>query len=156
MNQLCDEYLVHLRRRHDHEWQANNLGRIEQGLKPLRELHGPDDAAAFGPLKLEAVRERMIESGRLCRPEINSRVQTIRRAFKWGVARERLPRDLAHALEAVEHLKKGDFGTREGREVRPVDRATVDATLPHLPRPVAALVELMWWTCRWRAVHVRR
>ena len=144
--QLCDDYVAHLRRRHDEKWIANNLGRVELALGPLRELFGPEEASKFSPKRLVAVRDRMIDSGKLCRREINSRVRSIRRAFGWAVADEKVPPSIAHGLDQVEALKEGDYGTREGREVRPVARDVVDATLPHLPKPVAALVELMWWT----------
>ena len=46
----------------------------------------------------------------------------------------------------MQRLRKNKPGMRAGRKVEPVDRATVDATLPLLSQPVAGLVELMWWT----------
>jgi hypothetical protein len=137
VQELCDGFLGHLHKRHDKQWLKNNLSRVEQALKPLRALFGAEEAAAFSPKRLTSVRDWMIESDKLCRSEINSRVRLIRRAFKWAVAEEKVPPSVAHGIEAVEHLKRGDFGTREGREVRPVDRSTVDATLPHLSKPVA-------------------
>ena len=148
--ELRDDYLAHLRRRHDQRWAANNLTRVELALEPLRDQYGGEPVAAFSPLRLQAVRQAMISGGRLCRREINDRVRVILvtgtgRAF-WAVAQERAPASLAHALAAVEPIRAGEYGTREGRRVGPVDERTVWATLPYLSRPAAALVELLWWT----------
>ena len=143
---LCDEYLAHLRERYDAGWQRNNLAKVDLSLRPVRELYGPESAAEFKPKKLQAVRFRMLETGKLCRSEVNDRVRTVRAAFTWAVAEELVPGDLGHALSAVKALGKGEYGAREGRTVGPVERTVVDATLPFLCRPVAALVELMWWT----------
>lgn len=139
-------YFDYLRTKHDARWLKNNLVRAELATHPLIELCGPNPARRFSPLDLQAVRRRMVDSGSLCRREINARVQTLKAVFRWAVANELVPPDLAHGLAAVDGLRKDDFGVREGREVRPVDRATVEATLPYLSKPVTALVELMWWS----------
>lgn len=52
-------------------------------LRPLRALYGSTIASEFGPLKLKAVRQHLIDQG-LCRKLINSRINRIRRFFKWG------------------------------------------------------------------------
>jgi hypothetical protein len=49
---------------------------------------------------------------------------------------------VADALATVEAVRKGRDGVRETAKVPPVDPATVEATLPYLPPPVAALVKL--------------
>src|SRR5262249_42529817 len=49
----------------------------------------------------------------------------------------------------VAPLQRGRCDAPEGPGVKPVDWADVDLTLPHLPRPVRAMVELMRLTnCR--------
>ena len=146
VEELFDQYLAHLREKHDAKWIGNNYDRIECSLRPVRELYGPEVGGSFSPKRLQAVRHRMIDGGRLSRKEINRRVLEIRRCFTWAVAEELVPGDLAHALAAVKGLAQGEYGVREGHEVRLVERDVVDATLPFLSRPVAALVELMWWT----------
>lgn len=55
-------------------------------------------------------------------------------------------RPTAQALRELKGLRAGEFGVREGRQVRPVDRATIEATLPHLSSQLAAVVELLWHT----------
>jgi len=53
------------------------------------------------------------------------------------------------ALETVPALQRGRCDARESDGVRPVDWKDVEATLPHLPRPVAAMVQIMRFSnCR--------
>jgi hypothetical protein len=60
---------------------TNELNDYRYSLKPLRELYGGTLAAEFSPLKLKAVRTRMVQSG-LCRGVVNRRVARVVRAFK--------------------------------------------------------------------------
>ena len=130
----------------DEEWCSNSYARVELALRPVRDLYGPLPAAQFGPKKLQAVRFAMLDRGKLSRREINERVCIIVAAFTWAASQELVPGDMMLRRLLAADLKRGHYGAREGRAVGPVDRWVVDATLPHLPRPVAALVELMWWT----------
>ena len=63
---------------------------IRLAIRPLRELYGSTPAAAFGPLKLKAVREQMIAQG-LARTTINQNIGRIRRMFRWGASEELVP-----------------------------------------------------------------
>ncbi len=162
---LDRDYRAHVEAKHDARWIANNMDRVRLALKAAVAMFGSEPLARFSPLKLQAVRQSMIDARweepdgeegaeeptprdlrRLSRGEINERIGTIRRAVRWAVAQEKVPPDVAHGLAAVEALREGEFGVREGRRVGPVDEATVWATLPYLSRPAAALVELLWWT----------
>jgi integrase len=52
-------------------------------------------------------------------------------------------------LRAVDGLRRGRTAAREAPPIRPVPVADVEATLPHLPRPVAAMVQVMRYSnCR--------
>jgi integrase len=110
--------------------------------RPLKQLYGDTAAAKFGPLSLEAVRDRIVASG-LCRSQVNRRVQRIRRVFQFGVARELIPATILHALEAVEGLRRGLTKAPESVPIRPVPDAFVDAIRPHVGRHVWGLVEIM-------------
>jgi hypothetical protein len=59
--------------RHDDGSHTSELAEYRYSLRLLRELYGHSPARAFGPLKLKAIRERMIEAG-WCRTLINQRV----------------------------------------------------------------------------------
>lgn len=116
---------------------------VEMGLalRPVRQLFGSILARAFGPRRLEAVQQHMIDAG-LSRGVINNRVHRIKRCFRWLVSQELVPPSVYEGLRTVNGLKKGRTSARELPPVAPVDDAHVDATLPHVVPQVAAMVQL--------------
>jgi integrase len=121
---------------------------FRQSLRPVREIFGSKAAEDFGPLDLEAVRERMIAAG-WCRTLVNRRINRVKRMFKWAVAKELVPAQVLVGLQALEGLKAGRSQARETEPVEPVDEGVVRATLPHLTRQVAGLVRFQLHTgCR--------
>jgi len=58
---------------------------MKEAAAPLLDLFRDEMAADFGPKKLRMVQTSMVESG-LARRTVNSRIQRVRRIFKWGVA----------------------------------------------------------------------
>jgi hypothetical protein len=71
---------------------------------------------------------------------VNKRVETIKHVFKWAVSEELVPPFVHHALAAVSGLRKGRTTASNHEPVRPIDDATVDATLPFLPPVVDDMV----------------
>lgn len=154
IDRLADRFLEHLGRKHSDQWKANNHDRIRIALQPLRTLCGTEAASAFGPKRLQAVREFMILRGcgvegkgkPLCRSEVNWRTNAIKRCFQWAVAEELVPGSIHHALKAVAGLREGEFGVREGTPRVLVPSESFEAVLPYLSRQVRALVRVLWWT----------
>lgn len=124
---------------------TSELSVLRLAMRFLHELYGGQAAAEFGPLKLKACRQRMIEAG-LARTTINGFVSRIRQAFRWAIENELVPATVLEGLRAVQGLKRGRTTARECEPVRPVDRGAVEAVLPHVARQVAAMVELQWLT----------
>lgn len=121
---------------------------IKYALVPLRELYGSTPAAAFGPLALQAVRDHMVRSG-LARPTVNARIHRVRRAFRWAASLEMVPGSVVHALGTVASLKQGRTAAPEPEDVTPAPIEHVEAVLPLLSRPVAAMVKVQLLTgCR--------
>lgn len=114
---------------------------IRLALRPLRQLYGLTPAREFGPLRLKAVRQAMIDSG-LCRNEVNRRVRLIVRAFKWAVGEEMVPPSVHHGLRAVPGLRRGRVDVRESEPVKPVPDAFVDAVRPFVSRQIWAMIQL--------------
>jgi integrase len=142
--------------RHPDGTPTGELDNLRDALRPLRRLYGHTPAADFGPLALRAVRDEMIRAG-LCRTTVNARVNRIRRAFRWAASLELIPAAVPHALATVPGLQRGRCDAPESAGVKPVDWAHVDATLPHLPRPVAAMVQVMRYSnCRAEDVVLMR
>jgi integrase len=120
---------------------TGELDNLRDALRPLRRLYSRTPAHTFGPLALRAVQQAMIQAG-LCRTTINARVNRIRRVFKWAVGVELLPPAVYQALQAVPGLQRDRSKAPEPSPVKPVCEAHLQATLPHLPAPVRAMVEL--------------
>jgi integrase len=124
---------------------GQELENVRVALRPVRRLYGATPAADFGPLALRSVRDEMVRSG-LARTTVNARINRVRRMFRWAVGHELVPPATAQALQAVEGLQPGRGNAREAAPVTAVPLAVVEATLPHLPAPVAAMVRLQLLT----------
>ena len=120
---------------------TQELADMKYALRPLRTLYGQTLIRDFGPLALAAVQQSMIECD-LSRGVINHRVNRIRRFFKWAVSKELVPADVHAALTSVPGLKYNRSEARETEPVKPVPNAWIDATLPYLLPPVAAMVRI--------------
>jgi integrase len=142
VNEVLREYMQHVDGYYIKDGRPTSEPKnIRLSIRPARQLYGDTLAREFGPLKLKAVRQAMIEGG-LCRDEINKRVRRIVRAFKWAVAEEMVPPSVHQGLKAVAGLRRGRTEARESEPVKPVADALVDAIRPHVSRQVWAMVEL--------------
>jgi integrase len=124
------------------------LENVRSALKPLRRLYGHTPVTAFGPLALRAIQEDLARSG-LSRGVVNARVNRVRRVFKWAVSYQLIPSSVYEALRTVPGLQRGRCEAREAPAVQPAPDDHVNATIPFLPAPVRAMVELQRLTgCR--------
>ena len=114
-------------------------------IRPLSQLYGHTLAAEFGPIRLKAVRQAMIDAN-LCRNEINKRIGKLVRMFKWAASEELIPGSVFHALQAVTGLRRGRSGVRESPPVKPVPIEFVEAIRPHVSRQVWAMIQLQLLT----------
>jgi integrase len=76
------------------------------------------------------------------RKSINKDVHRIKRMFRWAVEEELLHPDVYQKLRCVAALAKGKTTARESIKLPPVPDEHVAAVLPHLPPPVASMVQL--------------
>jgi integrase len=121
---------------------------IRAALKPLRGRWGTAPAAGFTAKQLRELQTSLAGSGRLCRRSVNDLVQIIRGMFKWAAREETAGVDelLPHRLELVEPLKPGRSPARESEPVKPVSLEDVSATVLLAPLPLAAMIQVQWWT----------
>jgi integrase len=124
---------------------TGELSKIKAACRPLRKLYGHTRAGDFDALAFETVRKAMIDAG-LARTTINYHLGKLRRMFKWGVKRKLVPPDVLVAIQSVEYLRPGDYGVRDTEPVAPVDERHVEAVLPHVRPPVAAMIRLQLLT----------
>jgi integrase len=135
--ELVDRFLTHA----DSYYGKPETANFTAALKPLVELYPRLPAVEFSPLKLKAVRQRMIEAG-LTRKSINKRITRIRYLFKWGSSEELVPAPVHVSLATVTGLRAGRTQAVEAEPVKPVPPASIEATLEHLSPVVAAMVRL--------------
>jgi integrase len=124
---------------------TGEIDNYRDALRPLRRLYGSSLAADFGPLKLKAARQSMIDAG-LARTTINRRIGRIVSVFKWAASEELIPVSVYQSLRTVSGLSKGRSAARESAPVRPVPAADVDAIRPFVARQVWAMIELQMFT----------
>jgi integrase len=120
---------------------SKELDNIRYAIRPLKRLYGHTLVEDFGPLALKALQQRMIEDG-LSRPVVNSRIGKIKRVFRWAVSEQICPPAVLQGLLAVSGLQKGRTAAREPAPIEPVNDATVEATLVHLPAVVQDMVRI--------------
>lgn len=125
--------------------RSKELTCMKHAIKPLKELYGKTAACDFGPKALKLVRQRMIDCD-ICRKQINSRINRIRRIFKWAASEELVPPSIVEGLRTVAGLEKGHTSARESKPVKPVAREHVEAILPFVSPHVSAMIQLQLLT----------
>ena len=120
---------------------SSEISNYKSALRFLRENASDAPVTEFGPLRLKAVRQAMIDAG-ISRGVCNASTNRIRRVFRWGVEEEIVPPGIAQALDAVSPLLRGRTTARETDPILPVIDAHVDAIEPFVSRQVWSLVRL--------------
>ena len=142
IDDLAVLYMEHARSYYQkHGQETSEVARVRSALRHLVGTRGRTRARSFGPVALKQVRQSMIDAG-WCRKSVNDHVHRVRRMFRWAAENEYVPITVYQSLCAVAGLRKGRTEAPDREPVAPVDDAAVDATLPYLPGPVAAMVRL--------------
>ena len=110
-------------------------------IKPVAELYSTLPAKSFGSIEFQAVWQwwvDRVDNGRRCsRQHVNKQANRLRRIIKWAVAQRLMPTAVHEEIRCVDPLKRGRTKAPEGRKVRPVDSAVIEATVPHVPPIIA-------------------
>jgi integrase len=133
---------------------------LRDALRVVKALYGHTPGRAFGPKALKACRGEMVRKG-WSRTYTNAQVDRVRRMFRWAAEEELLPASVWQGLRALAGLRAGKTAARETEAVKPVTPDHVEATLPHMPLTVRAMVQFQLWTgcrpdevCRIRAIDL--
>jgi integrase len=119
--------------------QTSGVQRAKIAARIMLQHYSTTPATDFGPLKLRAVQQQLVESGR-SRKYCNALTDTITKMFRWGASLELCPPAIYHALQTVPRLKMGRSDARDAEPVRPVSETVLQATLPHLGQIVRDMV----------------
>lgn len=133
------------------------FSKIKSTVKYTNDLYGDTIVSEFGPMRLKAIREKMIKDGytrgvkivthhSFSRTHINQTMAVIRRIFKWGVENELVPADVLHGLQAVAGLRRGRSSAKETSRVKPVDECHVNLIEPFASRHVWGMIQLQLLT----------
>ena len=144
--EVADAYLSHARsyyRKRGEE--TSQVGLIRATMEALKEAAGRAAAADFDAARLKLFRGSVVASG-LTRGGVNRRVRLVKQCLAWAVEEGRIPPAGWHSCLAVRSLRRDRTPAAEAAPVKPVALEVVEATLPHLPRPVAAMVRLQLLT----------
>lgn len=114
-------------------------------LAACRRVCGRLPIAEFGPLRLQEVRQTLVERG-LKRNTVNHYVRDIIAAFKWGVSQERVSPHVVTSLECVRPFRKGEASLSESEEVEPVPEDMIEAVRPFVSDQVWSLIQLQCLT----------
>lgn len=118
---------------------------LRDSLKPLVAIYGKSNVNDFGPLALKIVRQAMIDAN-LSRKLINSRVNRIRRVFRWGVENQFVDSSVLNGISSVAPLRRGRCNVRETEPVKPASEQLIASIEPHVSRQVWAMVQLQLLT----------
>ncbi len=116
---------------------------LRGSLLPFNAICGDESAATFGPLKLEEYRSKLVKSDK-ARGYVNQIVGRIKRCFRWGVAKQIIPAEVYHGLQALMPLQEGYTEARETPAKKPVPWEHVKPILKELSPMVAAMVHFHW------------
>jgi len=119
--------------------------RVRRSIEFLTEMYPALAVDEFGPLKLKAIRQKMIERGWV-RRHINQCVACVKRCFKWGVSEELVPSSVTEGLRAVEGLKKNRSPAPESKRVLPADERTIEWVRKVATAPLRGLLDFQLHT----------
>jgi len=140
---LAADYIEYVERRYVPP--SKEPQNIWYAVRALLDLYGNVRITDFRPRALQTLRNTLVQAG-LTRTTVNRRLYYVRRMFLWGVGQEMVPSTLSHALHAVEPLRHGELGVREGKAVQSATFEQIQAVLPHLSRQVAGIICVQWLT----------
>jgi len=120
--------------------------RIITILRLLNEMYGKALVSQFTPSALKVVRQKFFDR-KLSLDTINNYVGIVKQIFYWGCEEEIVPAEVGAALRMVKNLQAGRTSAVNPDDVKPVEEAVVQQTLPYLSPKVQDMVNVQWRIC---------
>jgi len=144
IGELVELYLRHVYRYYRKHGRPTSEVHSQRTAMRYLLIYADLPVAEFGPLKLKACRQAMIDAG-LGRKSINRHVGRIRQAFAWAAENELIDPTHPQRLACVSGLRPGQGG-RELPPREPVAWEEVALIEPYAPPAIWAMVQLQWFT----------
>lgn len=140
--ELVKKYLDHIGKRDSPEQYTLS----KNALKRLVRLCGTELAINIGPSTLIQYQNMMSkEEQGYKRSTINRHVNCVRRFVKWCCKFEYLPPEHHLKLTAVDNLRKGENGVKDGKPISPVSFETVKRTLPFMHTIIQDMAQVQYY-----------
>ncbi len=112
-----------------------------RAIGPVIDLFSDCHVNEFGISEFKVVRDHWVRRG-CARSYCNKQAKRVVAFFKWLVSEDLLDVTVYQTLKTVPPLKAGRCSSPESPKVRPVDDATIEATIKHLPKVLADMVRI--------------
>ena len=132
---LCAAWDVHCR-----EYYKDPANAI-LGVRMFRELYGSAAVAELTHTDMLRLRDALVRSG-VSRTTVNARLWRVKFMLGWALDEALIPAAVKAELTQVKGVKRGRSAAPERAPVRPVDDATVAATVEHMMPNTADMVRV--------------
>lgn len=141
--ELINRFRKHCEKRYrrDDGTPTGSIETIKAIMKRLRKRYGDCAVSDFRPLALKEFIKSMVDDD-CSRTYINMAIGKIKQMFRWGVSEEIVDESVVRRRESVRGESIGSSDARETAPVEPVADTVVEATIPHMPEMVRAMVRL--------------
>lgn len=110
-------------------------------VRLFRELYGNASVSELTHADMLRLRDALVRSG-VCRTTVNRRLWCVKYMLTWALDEALIPATVKAELTQVRGVKRGRSAAPERAPVRPVDDATIDATLAHMMPNTADMVRV--------------
>ena len=138
------------------------IHRVNGICDDIEKADGDVLATEYGPLRLQAQRQRWVDSGK-ARVYVNRLTNTVKRIWKYAVSQELVESSCWERLRSVDSLRAGQTTAPETEPVLPANLEHVRKTAEHLSPVVKAMMRVQVATgmrpsevCRMRPCEIDR
>ena len=110
-------------------------------VRLFRELYGSAAVAELTHADMLQLRDALVRSG-VSRSTVNARLWRVKYMMAWALDEAIIPATVKAELTQVKGVKRGRTSAPERQPVRPVDDATISATIQHMTPNTADMVRI--------------
>lgn len=125
---------------------SSQVAVIKAANDVLLKYYGHTLADRFDARSLRDLQSQLVREGKLSRSTVNRYIGCVKRLFKWAESAGLVEKNTHAHLNTLEGLRKGLTKARETEKILPVPEKDLRQTIPYLPKVVAQMVRLQYWT----------